>query len=213
MESAANRMQTLLASLFQYSRVAASANHFKETDLTAVANGVLGDLEDAVKRAEARVEIGDLPVIQADADQMHRLFQNLIGNGLKYRRDMEKPIVKVWSTIEGKYCKIFIEDNGIGFEEKYLDRIFKPFQRLHGRNSPYDGTGIGLAICRKIVEYHRGMITAKSIPGAGSTFIVHLPLRNNDLEELPAVPAAEKHRQNRDPALGLGVIRHPEKPL
>jgi signal transduction histidine kinase len=123
------------------------------------------------------VEIGPLPEIEADASLMGRIFQNLITNGMKYRRPEEKPVVKISGTISNHTCRLFIEDNGIGFEEKYLDRIFKPFQRLHGKTSPYEGTGMGLAICRKVAERHGGSITAKSAPGKGTIFIVTLPVR------------------------------------
>jgi signal transduction histidine kinase len=141
-----------------------------------------------------RVEIGDLPMIDADSLQIRQLFQNLVGNALKFHRKDEKPVIKIYSKnysltggsffIEGEQvhtdgensCEIVIEDNGIGFEEKYLDRIFTVFQRLHGR-SEYEGSGIGLAVCRKIVERHGGQITASSQPGKGSTFLVTLPIK------------------------------------
>jgi signal transduction histidine kinase len=106
---------------------------------------------------------------------MHQLFQNLIGNALKFHKEEEKPLVKVSSQSSNGLHRITVSDNGIGFDEKHLDIIFSPFQRLHGKTSTYEGTGMGLAICRKIVERHSGTITAKSKPGKGSTFIVHLP--------------------------------------
>jgi signal transduction histidine kinase len=108
---------------------------------------------------------------------MRRLFQNLIGNALKYRRKDKQLLVKIHGETEGETCRIFVEDTGIGFEGRYVDLIFKPFQRLHGRSSEYEGTGMGLAICRKIVERHGGQIIAESRPGGGSTFIVTLPMR------------------------------------
>ena len=127
------------------------------------------------------MEIGDLPKIEADPTQMRQLILNLVGNALKFHGD-EKPVVKVYGrsasngpSQQGLY-QIIVEDNGIGFDEKYLDRIFTPFQRLHGRGT-YEGTGIGLAICRKIVDRHGGNITARSAPGKGTTFIVTLPVK------------------------------------
>jgi signal transduction histidine kinase len=107
---------------------------------------------------------------------MRQLFQNLIANGLKYRGE-EKPVIKVYSKSFNAvpFWEIRVQDNGIGFDEAYIDKIFRPFQRLHGKDAPYEGTGMGLAICRRIVERHGGSITAKSTPGAGSTFIVKLP--------------------------------------
>jgi signal transduction histidine kinase len=127
-----------------------------------------------------RVEIGDLPTIDADPLQMRQLLQNLIGNGLKFRRPDVPPVVRVAaeiirSTDRGPDCRLTVADNGIGFEEVYLDRIFNVFQRLHGRNE-YEGTGMGLAIARRIVERHGGTITARSAPGEGATFIVTLPV-------------------------------------
>jgi signal transduction histidine kinase len=111
---------------------------------------------------------------------MRQLLQNLIGNSLKYRRQGAKPVVKVYGEASedggGPTCRILVEDNGIGFDEKYLDRIFTVFQRLHGRTE-YAGTGIGLAVCRKIVERHGGSITARSAPQEGATFVVTLPAR------------------------------------
>jgi signal transduction histidine kinase len=106
---------------------------------------------------------------------LRQLFQNLVANALKYHRAGVKPVIKVHGETDNGKGRIFVEDNGIGFEEKYLDKIFKPFQRLHGRDE-YPGLGIGLAICRKIVERHGGTITACSTPGKGSTFIVTLHL-------------------------------------
>ena len=131
--------------------------------------------------------MGDLPTVEADPLQMRQLLQNLIANALKFRKPHTAPTVEVMSEIveedshssgqDGRedLVKICVRDNGIGFDEKYLDRIFTPFQRLHGRNE-YEGTGIGLAVCRKIVERHGGTLTAKSTPGEGATFIATLPL-------------------------------------
>ena len=186
MQSAAVRMQALIQSLLNYSRVTSKAQPFTQVDLASVARDVVGDLEESIKETGGRVEIGDLAGIDADPIQMRQLFQNLIGNALKFHGD-EKPIVRVYgetiqnpglkkdASRDGEY-RIFVEDNGIGFDEKYLDRIFTPFQRLHGRGV-YEGTGIGLAICRKIVERHGGTITAKSAAGKGSTFLVTLPAK------------------------------------
>ncbi len=117
-----------------------------------------------------------MPAIEADESQMLRLFQNLIGNALKFR-GAETPRIKVYGKLDGQgICELFVKDNGIGFDPQFAELIFKPFQRLHGR-SEYDGTGMGLAICRKIVERHGGNIRAESEQGKGSTFIIRLPLR------------------------------------
>jgi PAS domain S-box-containing protein len=178
MQTAAARMQNLLNSLLAYSRVTTRAEPIRRTDLGKCAKEALSDLEIMIKEKNARVEVGDLPTVRADRVQMIQLFQNLVGNALKYRRDGEEPRVRIYSrkTGDGKEAyEILVEDNGIGFEEKYLDRIFLPFQRLHGRSSEYEGVGMGLAICKKIAERHGGEITAKSDLGKGSTFIVTLP--------------------------------------
>jgi signal transduction histidine kinase len=134
-----------------------------------------------------QIEIGDLPVIQADPSQMRQLIQNLLGNALKYHRKDVKPVVKINGALENDFHRIVVEDNGIGFDEKNLDKIFAPFHRLHGRTSQYEGTGMGLAICKKIVEQHGGSITAQSTPGEGSVFIVNLPLKQPGLKEPVAV--------------------------
>ena len=107
---------------------------------------------------------------------MFQLFQNLISNGLKYHA-AETPVIRVYScsSPQNEFHEIHVQDNGIGFDQSHLDKIFNPFQRLHGRNSPYQGTGMGLAICRRIIEHHEGSITARSTPGRGATFIVKLP--------------------------------------
>ncbi len=141
-----------------------------------------------IEQVNGRVEVGELPTVDADPLQVRQLMQNLIGNSLKYRRPDVPPVVRVSSRTLREdsaapaprptqtFCQILVEDNGIGFEEIYSERIFTIFQRLHGRNE-YEGTGIGLAVCRKIVERHGGTITAQSTLGKGSTFLVTLPVR------------------------------------
>ncbi|MEW6667512.1 MAG: ATP-binding protein [Thermodesulfobacteriota bacterium] len=175
---ATGRMQTLLDSLLEYSQVTTKAEPLREVDLNAVVQEVISDLEVRIAKTGGQVDVGELPVISAEPTQMRQLFQNLIGNALKFHKEGEKPLVKVHGTgREGGQVQITVEDNGIGFDEKDLDRIFAPFQRLHGRSSRYEGAGMGLAICRKIVERHGGSITARSRPGQGSTFVVTLPVR------------------------------------
>ena len=187
MQKAASRMQTLINDLLTFSRVTTKARPFTQVDLAEVAREVVNDLEGRIEQVNGRVEVGTLPVIEAEALQMRQLLQNLIGNALKFRRPEAAPVVKVAAQIitrpspEGdaevakKLCQLTVSDNGIGFDEKYLDRIFNVFQRLHTRNE-YEGTGMGLAIARKIVLYHHGDITAKSKPGQGTTFIATFPL-------------------------------------
>ena len=175
MTRAADRMSELLRSLLNYSRIVTQPNPFVSTSLAKIIQEAASDLELVIKRANGRIEVGELPVINADATQLRQLFENLIGNAMKYSKESEPPVVKIYSTEAEGICRVFVEDNGIGFEENYVDRIFRPFQRLHGRNSRYDGTGMGLAICRKIVERHGGSITARSVPGQGTIFIIQMP--------------------------------------
>jgi signal transduction histidine kinase len=183
MQKAAGRMQTLINDLLSFSRVTTKARPFTPVDLAEVAADVVNDLEGRIEQVKGRVEIvGTLPVIDAEALQMRQLLQNLMGNALKFRRPEEPPVVKVEAQIipgpgtpPQQLCKLMVSDNGIGFDEKYLDRIFNVFQRLHTRNE-YEGTGMGLAITKKIALHHGGEITAKSQPGHGSTFIVTLPV-------------------------------------
>jgi len=188
MQKAASRMQNLINELLTFSRVTTKAKPFEPVDLAKVAGDVVSDLEGRIELVKGRVDVGALPVIDAEALQMRQLLQNLIGNALKFRRPEVPPVVKVEAQVifarrpqagldapEEKLCRLTVSDNGIGFDEKYLDRIFNVFQRLHSRNE-YEGTGMGLAIARKIAVFHRGDITAKSKPGSGATFIVTLPV-------------------------------------
>jgi PAS domain S-box-containing protein len=180
MGSAAERMQQLIEDLLTFSRVTTKAQPFERVDLGKVARGVISDLEIRVEQSGGSVDVDPLPSLEADPLQMRQLLQNLIGNSLKYRSEEVPPSVRISSRIHTdragrRWCELSVADNGIGFDEKYLDRVFGLFQRLHSR-SHYEGTGMGLAICRKIAERHGGRITARSKPGKGSTFLVTLPL-------------------------------------
>jgi len=180
-QGAAARMQELLRALLKYSRVATETKPFSECNLTEAVQDVISDLDLLIHRTRGKVEVSDLPVIQADTTQIRQLFQNVIGNGLKFHRDGASPIVKIYVVPGDSHtCSIAVEDNGIGFEEEFAMKIFEPFQRLHGRSSKYEGTGMGLAICRKIIRRHGGDIKAKSSPGKGSVFIINLPYRQNE---------------------------------
>lgn len=189
MQNAAGRMQTLINDLLTFSRVTTKTRPFTPVDLDRVAHEVLSDLEVRIGEVGGRVEMADLPTVDADPLQMRQLLQNLIGNALKFRRPGEPPVVRVGASVvaagearaaltvpAAEACRIVVADNGIGFDEKYLDRIFTVFQRLHGRDA-YEGNGVGLAVCRRIAERHGGSITAESVPGRGATFIVTLPVR------------------------------------
>jgi PAS domain S-box-containing protein len=199
MQNAASRMRTLIGDLLTFSRVMRSAQPFVPVDLAVVAKEVLGDLEVRIEKSGAHVEVGDLPSIEADPLQMRQLLMNLIGNGLKFQPAGAKPVVKIQARLVGRstgtdtailrqlppgtppapgaepLCEISVQDNGIGFEEQYAEKIFAVFQRLHGRDE-YEGTGVGLAVCRRIAERHHGTIVARGQPGAGATFLVTLPV-------------------------------------
>ncbi|MGJ5633793.1 PAS domain-containing protein [Nostoc sp. CALU 1950] len=188
MQNAANRMQTLIEDLLTLSRVTTRAQPFVSVNLAKIAQEVLCDLEVYIQQTGASVEIAELPTIQADPLQMRQLLQNLLGNALKFHRPQTPPVITIYGNIlndqadntsaNSELCRIIVEDNGIGFEEKYLDRIFNVFQRLHS-SIEYEGTGIGLAICRKIAERHHGNITAQSKPGQGAKFIVTLSINSH----------------------------------
>jgi len=192
MAGAAARMQDLIDDLLELSRVTTKAQPFTPVDLSEVAQEVISDLEARIDQIGGRVEVSGLPTVEADRPQMRQLLQNLIGNALKFHREGKTPIIKVYGAFvqkrkeepngraaDGGVCQILVEDNGIGFDEEHFERIFVPFQRLHGRTD-YEGTGMGLAICRKVVERHGGNITAKSVPGRGATFIVTLPVKQSE---------------------------------
>ncbi len=188
MRKAASRMQTLINDLLAFSRVTTKAQPFNRVNLAQLAREVIEDLEGRIEITQGRVEQGELPTIEAEPLQMRQLLQNLIGNALKFRRPEVSPVVKIEAriysgvlphappdTADQKLCELTVTDNGIGFDEKYLDRIFNVFQRLHTRGE-YEGTGMGLAIARKIVLHHGGHITARSRPGHGAAFVATLPV-------------------------------------
>ena len=201
MQKAAVRMQTLINDLLTFSRIVSRTEPFVPVDLNVVTREVLGDLEVRIEKTSAVVEVGELPTIEADPLQMRQLLQNLIGNALKFHAAGGTPRIHIqaqWITDSQEYgytallsrkpaagldaaaapqfCQLTVQDNGIGFDEKHLGRIFAIFQRLHGRHE-YEGTGIGLAVCRRIMDRHGGVITARSKPGEGATFFVVLPVR------------------------------------
>lgn len=174
MTNAADRMQKFISSLLEYSRVEKEPRLFESSDLGQIVSQVISDLEPRIADARGQIEVEKLPTLVADKTQMHQLFQNLIGNALKFHKKSETPLVKIYSRHEktGSY-KIFIEDNGIGIDEQYFEKILKPFERLHSRDK-YEGSGIGLAICCKIAARHGGKLTVKSRPGKGAIFCVTL---------------------------------------
>jgi two-component system, LuxR family, sensor kinase FixL len=191
MQNAAARMQTLINDLLAFSRVIRSSQPFVPVDLNAVTKEVLNDLEVRIEKNGARVELGELPSINGDPTQMRQLMQNLLSNALKFQPAGKQPVVTISSRIisgangsetaaapdVNPLWEVSVRDNGIGFDEKHLEKIFAVFQRLHGRTE-YEGTGIGLAVCRRILERHGGSITAHSQPGTGATFVFTVPSRH-----------------------------------
>jgi PAS domain S-box-containing protein len=195
MQNAAERMQVLIQDLLKLSRITSRAQPFQSCDLNQIISEVLTDLEVAIENQKARVEVGELPVIDADPLQLRQLFQNLITNALKFHKPDEPPLIEVSSKLYEltedsastgakageRRCEITVRDHGIGFEQKFADQIFVVFQRLHSRTE-YEGTGIGLAVCRKITDRHSGRIMAYSAAGEGATFVVTLPVKQPSTE-------------------------------
>lgn len=190
MQSAATRMSTLIKDLLNFSRIANQQDKWRAVSLDQVVQDVLNDIDLPGVETQARIEVAPLPIVEGDARQLGQLFQNLLSNALKFRRMDTPPVIqvksdRVWAhelpagvkpaRQAEAYHQIEVIDNGIGFEEKYVERIFQVFQRLHGQHA-YGGTGIGLAICDKVVANHGGAITARSQPGQGATFSVYLPI-------------------------------------
>lgn len=191
MQASSSRMQELIEDLLSYSRISRQYDIQQIINLKEVVNTVISDLEVSIKENEALINIHDLPnAMRADEIQMRQLFQNLISNAIKFKKADLSPVIDINCELinssqvdleelnnheNSEFWKISVSDNGIGFDEKYNDKIFAIFQRLHGR-SAYDGTGIGLSICKKITENHKGTITAISKEGEGATFVIYLPV-------------------------------------
>lgn len=193
MQSGASRMSRLVDDLLAFSRIATGEESFAPVSLAEVAFEVLSDLGTRIEQAGGSIQLGDLPTIDADRGQMQQLVFHLIDNALKFHRPDVPPVIRVHArrvpnpdpgggSPSAELCVLLVEDEGTGFDERYVDRIFDLFQRLHGRTE-YEGTGIGLAVCRRIVERHHGAITARSRPGQGSTFIVTLPVKQEKRNE------------------------------
>jgi light-regulated signal transduction histidine kinase (bacteriophytochrome) len=170
----ANRMQQLIQDLLAYSRVTTKAKALQLTESSTACDNAIKNLGEAIRNSGAKLTLGVLPPVLGDATQLTQLFQNLIGNAIKYCRKDPSPEIDIEATESGAAWIFSVQDNGIGIEPQYFERIFQMFQRLHTRNE-YTGTGIGLAICRKIVERHRGRVWVESQPGIGSTFFFTIP--------------------------------------
>jgi PAS domain S-box-containing protein len=206
MHDAAERMSGLINDLLVYSRITTRAQPFEPVDLEEIAQNVRTDLDLQIEDVDGTVEIGPLPTVEADPTQVRQLLQNLIGNALKFHKPDVPPHVQVAATVEpaarelqqegrldpaaSEMCRLTVADNGIGFEESRADRIFTPFKRLHGRGE-YEGTGMGLAICQRIVERHGGDITASSTPGEGTTFTILLPVARTDANAPATMDASD----------------------
>ena len=178
MIGSAMRMSGLIEDILQFSRLTSRTIEMKAVNLEEVVREVMSDLEVKIQDTHALIEVGKLPVIKADSAQMYHLFQNLIANAIKFRKNDEAPhvVVRALSNEDDfENVSIMVEDNGIGFEQESAEQIFKPFERLHSK-SKYEGSGLGLSICERIVSAHGGRISAKSVPGKGSIFTMTLSL-------------------------------------
>jgi signal transduction histidine kinase len=187
-QNAGERMQALIKDILLFSQTSIEKPVFIETDLNNVLNDVLAELDLIVEEKHAKLIVESLPMLCVNPVLIRPLFHNLISNALKYARKDVNPVIRIYAEYsvlqdsggneenKNKYCRIYVEDNGIGFEQKYSEQIFGMFKRLH-LNSEFEGTGIGLALCKKIVEEHNGFITARSKVNEGSVFIISLPLQ------------------------------------
>lgn len=197
--SSSERMRALIDDLLNYSKLSVNS-YFTWADLQAVLSETLIDLELPIQEKGAEIIMNNLPSAEVIPGQIRQVFQNVIGNALKFSKEGVKPQIRIWSDLtqeksfdspahpDGMYLRIYISDNGIGFNEVFLGKIFTLFQRLHGR-SEYEGTGIGLAIVRKIIEKHNGLITAKSKENEGATFMIVLPVQQSPVHSQPVLEA------------------------
>lgn len=200
-QHAGERMQALIKDILLFSQTSIEKPVFIESDLNNILNDVLAELDAIVEEKKAKMLVETLPMLCVNPVLIRPLFHNLISNALKYARKDPTPVIRIYSEFsagqdslgheekKNKYCRIYVEDNGIGFEQKYSEQIFGMFKRLH-LNSEFEGTGIGLALCKKIVEEHNGFITARSKVNEGSVFIISLPLQQpvNAVETQVPVP-------------------------
>jgi light-regulated signal transduction histidine kinase (bacteriophytochrome) len=171
-----NRMQRLIDDLLAYSRAGTSEYRFGPVDVGELVRDTLVGMQATVTDSGAAVEVAELPEVWGDEGQLRQLFQNLIGNGIKFRRPEEPPRVEVTAERQGRTWRFRVSDNGIGIDPRHAERIFSVFKRLHGRDE-YPGSGIGLSICKRIVERHHGRIAVEASPFGGSTFAFTIPDR------------------------------------
>ena len=205
MRKASERMQLLINNILDFSKFSAASQSFEETNLNRLVDEVLSDLEIEIEKKKAVVTVKQLPSLWVIPGQFRQLIQNLLSNSLKFCKKDVPPVISLYAErIKGRqltenpiinpdeeYCRIYVQDNGIGFDEEYAEKIFVIFQRLHS-NHLFEGTGIGLSICKKIVEKHNGTISATSTPEKGSTFAIVLPFNQptiNGSNQQTAKPA------------------------
>ncbi len=188
MITAAQKMNALIKGLLSYSRISSKKAPYQKCRLDQALDQALDNIERIIKQSNAQIHIGPLMAIEADPIQIAQLFQNLIDNAIKFSNNGHAPEISIScekraevGKNSGPFCDLYVADTGIGFDENYISQIFKPFERLHNHQA-YEGSGIGLAICKRIVERHNGTITAKSTPGKGATFIVSLPVTQRNSE-------------------------------
>jgi len=195
-QEVAKRMQDLINDILRFSKISSEKEAFEEVDLNKVLKDVVSEMEGHIQEKNAELVLDPLPVLPVNAVLMGPLFSNLINNSLKYSKKQVDPVIRIRHDLtpasddehrtepDVRYCRIYIEDNGIGFDQKYAEQIFDMFRRLHP-SAQYEGTGIGLALCKKIVEKHNGFISARGRLGEGAVFIISLPLRSRAKETMP----------------------------
>src|ERR1044072_3171917 len=198
-QNAAVRMQTLISDILAFSRINNEKDTFVNYNLNLILQEVLDELDSTIQEKKGRLEIQELPAIDVNPGLIRPLFESLLSNALKYSKKDEPPVIIIRSEIVTatttskeplQYCRIYVQDNGIGFDQVYAEQIFDMFRRLHV-HSEFEGTGIGLTLCKKIVEKHNGFISVQSKVGKGSTFIISLPVHQATVENTPATPSAD----------------------
>jgi signal transduction histidine kinase len=179
-------MQALINDLLIFSKISVEKDLFLQSDLNKLVGDVLADMEHTIMEKNAKISVDELPSLYVNPVLMQPLFYNLISNALKYCKKGADPTIRIRAEVnndknqQNKYCRILVEDNGIGFDQKYAEQVFDMFRRLHPK-SEFEGTGIGLALCKKIVEKHNGFISVRSKVDEGSVFIVSLPMQQGSL--------------------------------
>lgn len=193
-QQAAERMQALIIDILAFSKISTDKAAFESSDLTVLIKELVGEMDEELLETNTQIIVESIPPLMVNPRLMRPLFQNLINNALKYRKKEIGAKICIRSEISlgindrdknliNKYCRIFVEDNGIGFDQKYAEEIFGMFRRLH-KNGEYSGTGVGLALCKKIAELHNGFISARSKLDEGSTFIISLPLKQEQFSDV-----------------------------